>query len=118
MWSRGAFSQKENVMTRWNDQESRGSGLFLLGALSGALVGAGVALLMAPKSGAEVRHDLNSGLNTMRDAASRRYRDIADRAGERIGRAQQTATERFSGGTTPSMGESFGTTPGATGFQS
>ena len=36
-------------MTRWNE-ESTGSGMFLLGALAGALVGAGVALLMAPKS--------------------------------------------------------------------
>ena len=41
-------------MTRWNDQESAGSGTFLLGALAGALVGAGVALLMAPKTGAQI----------------------------------------------------------------
>ena len=106
-------------MTRWNDQESAGSGMFLLGALAGALVGAGVALLMAPKSGAEVRRELNSGLNTVRDAASRRYRDLADRAGQRLGRAEQTTTDRYTGGATPPVGESFGTTtPGATGFQS
>ena len=67
-------------MTRWNDQDSTGSGMFLLGALAGALVGAGVALLMAPKSGAEVRHELSEGYSSVRDAASRRYRDIADKA--------------------------------------
>lgn len=67
-------------MTRWNDQESAGSGTFLLGALAGALVGAGIALLMAPKSGAQVRSDLSTGYNSMRDAAARRYRDLADRA--------------------------------------
>ena len=66
------------------DQDSAGSGMFLLGALAGALVGAGVALLMAPKSGAEVRQDLSSGYNTMRDAAARRYRDLADRASAKI----------------------------------
>ena len=49
-------------MARWNDQDSAGSGMFLLGALAGALVGAGVALLMAPKPGAEVRQDLKPGL--------------------------------------------------------
>lgn len=65
------------------DQDS-GNGMFLLGALAGALVGAGVALLMAPKSGAEVRQDLSSGYNTMRDAATRRYRDLADRASAKI----------------------------------
>ena len=59
-------------MARWNDQESASSGLFLLGALAGALVGAGVALLMAPKTGVEVRRQINSGLNTARDAAARR----------------------------------------------
>lgn len=74
-------------MTRWNDQESAGSGLFLLGALAGALVGAGVALLMAPKTGAETRQDLSSGYNTVRDAASRRYRDIAERASTMADRA-------------------------------
>lgn len=67
-------------MTRWNDQESAGSGTFLLGALAGALVGAGIALLMAPKAGAQVREDLSTGYNSMRDAAARRYRDLADRA--------------------------------------
>jgi len=69
------------------DQGSAGNGMFLLGALAGALVGAGVALLMAPKSGAEVRRDLNSGYNTMRDAASRRYRDLAERANAKIDQA-------------------------------
>lgn len=67
-------------MARWNEQEMTGSTTFLLGALTGALVGAGVALLMAPKSGAQVRQDLSEGYSSMREAAARRYRDIADRA--------------------------------------
>lgn len=78
-------------MTRWNDQESAGSGMFLLGALAGALVGAGVALLMAPKSGAEMRQDLNSGYNTAKDAAARRYRDLAEKANATI----EKASDRF-----------------------
>ena len=67
-------------MSRWNEQESAGNSTFLLGALAGALVGAGVALLMAPKAGAQVREDLSTGYNSVRDAAARRYRDLADRA--------------------------------------
>jgi len=73
-------------MTRWNGQESAGSGTFLLGALAGALVGAGIALLMAPKAGAEVREDLSTGYNSVRDAAARRYRDLADRAAATVER--------------------------------
>lgn len=90
-------------MTRWNDQESTGSGMFLLGAVAGALVGAGIALLMAPKSGAEVRQELSTGYNSMRDAASRRYRDLADRATAKV--EQYTArTSSSSMGDAPSTG--------------
>jgi gas vesicle protein len=87
------------------DQDSTGSGMFLLGALAGALVGAGVALLMAPKSGAETRQDLNSGYNSMRDAAARRYRDLADRATAKV--------EQYTGRSTSS---SLSETASTTGF--
>jgi gas vesicle protein len=85
-------------MTRWNDQDSTGSGMFLLGALAGALVGAGVALLMAPKSGAEVRHELSEGYSSVRDAASRRYRDIADKATAKFDEKVTQYTGRTSSG--------------------
>src|SRR5262245_26193525 len=83
-------------MATWNDSESSGSGMFLLGAVAGALVGAGVALLMAPKSGAETRQDLSSGYNSMRDAAARRYRDMADRANVKLGQLEQKV-EQYAG---------------------
>ena len=67
-------------MTRWNDEQTTGSDTFLLGAVAGALVGAGIALLMAPKAGAEVRRDLTDGYSSVRDAAARRYREMAERA--------------------------------------
>ena len=83
-------------MASWNDEQSAGSGMFLLGALAGALVGAGVALLMAPKTGAETRQDLSSGYNNVRDAAARRYRDLAEKANAKLGytdgRADQFGT--------------------------
>jgi len=92
------------------DQDSAGNGMFLLGALAGALVGAGVALLMAPKTGAETRQDLSSGYNSVRDAASRRYRDLADRASAKIDQASaklDQAVEQYSGRASSS---SMGTT--------
>jgi gas vesicle protein len=79
-------------MATWNDEQT-GSGMFLLGAVAGALVGAGIALLMAPKTGAQVRQDHNSGLNSVRDAASRRYRDLADRASAKLGKANGPADQ-------------------------
>jgi gas vesicle protein len=95
-------------MTRWNDEQTTGSSTFLLGALAGALVGAGVALLMAPKAGAEVRRDLSDGYSSVRDAASRRYRDIADRASAKIDQASAKIEEKvdqYKGRTSSTMGD-------------
>jgi gas vesicle protein len=81
-------------MRLMNEQESAGgSGLFLLGAVAGALVGASVALLMAPKPGAEIRSDLNASFNSLRDAAARRYREMADRAGVQIANLEEKADQ-------------------------
>ena len=89
-------------MNRWDDRESTGSGMFLLGAVAGAMVGAGVALLMAPKSGAQVRQDLSEGYNSVRDAASRRYRDIADRANAKLGELERQVNQYASSRTASS----------------
>ena len=80
---------KEKAMRNINEHGSGGSGMFLLGAVAGALVGAGVALLMAPKAGAEMRQDFNTGMSSLRDAASRRYRDLADRTRDLADRARE-----------------------------
>ena len=76
-----------------NDNDSSGSGMFLIGAIAGALVGAGVALLMAPKPGAEMRQDLNEGWSSLRDAAARRYREVADRAGVQLENIEEKADQ-------------------------
>ena len=89
-------------MTRWNDQESTGSGMFLLGAVAGALLGAGVALLMAPKAGTEVRRDLSDGYNSVRDAAQRRYRDLAERASAKVDQYANRTTSTTGDATSPS----------------
>jgi gas vesicle protein len=105
-------------MARRIDYESEGSGAFLLGALAGALVGAGVALLLAPKSGAQVRSEISSGFNTARDAAARRYRDLADKAGQKLGYEGKTSTgDRYNGGTTPAS-DVYTANPGPSGYQS
>lgn len=106
-------------MARRNDgyEGWEGSGGFLLGALAGALVGAGVALLLAPKSGAQIRGDLSSGFNTARDAAARRYRDLADKASEKLGKSTPAA-RGVNGGTGAGMGDTYTTTtnPGTSGY--
>lgn len=80
-------------MRRMNENESSGNGMFVLGAVAGALVGAGVALLMAPKAGAEMRQDLNAGFGSLREAAARRYREMADRAGVQLENLEERADQ-------------------------
>ena len=54
------------------ERKSGGVGAFLLGAL----VGAGVALLVAPRSGEQVRGEITSGVRRLRDRAEQTVRDL------------------------------------------
>ena len=62
---------------------------FAVGLITGAIVGAGLALLLAPKSGAALRDDLGESWTTLRDAVGRRYRDLAERAGVELDNLQE-----------------------------
>jgi gas vesicle protein len=53
---------------------------FVVGAVIGAAVGAGLALLFAPKSGKELRGDINQGTVQVRDRASE-WKDVAQAKG-------------------------------------
>ncbi|GAA0379912.1 YtxH domain-containing protein [Bacillus horti] len=65
---------------------------FLIGALTGAIVGAAAALLLAPKSGKELRVDLTDGYHT----ATKKTQEIAKNVGEKseylVGKVKEAAT--------------------------
>lgn len=52
---------------------------FVAGLLIGALVGAGVALLFAPQSGADTRRVIRRRAKQLAAGAQDRYEDLADR---------------------------------------
>lgn len=62
---------------------------FAAGVITGALVGAGIALLFAPKSGAALRDDLEESWMSLRDAVAHRYRELAERAGVELDNLQE-----------------------------
>jgi gas vesicle protein len=79
------------------DYRDDGSG-FTTGVLMGAMVGAALALLFAPKAGADLRGDLGESVSSVRDAVSRRYRELAQRAGielENLEEQVENAAESF-----------------------
>ncbi|MCC7176988.1 MAG: YtxH domain-containing protein [Acidobacteria bacterium] len=57
---------------------------FGTGLLAGAVVGAGLALLYAPKAGAELRGDIGESAGALRDSMTERYRDLAARVAGRL----------------------------------
>ena len=62
---------------------------FAAGVITGAIVGAGLALLLAPKSGAALRDELGESWLSLRDAIGRRYRELAERAGVELDNLQE-----------------------------
>lgn len=71
------------------ERESTSTG-FALGIIVGAVAGAGLALLFAPKPGAQLRGELGESITSMRDAAARRLRNLADQAGTGMAELQTT----------------------------
>jgi gas vesicle protein len=61
-------------------REDQSGASFVLGMMTGAFIGAGVALLFAPKTGTEMRNQLGE-----------QYRGLADRVGERTQHLRENA---------------------------
>jgi gas vesicle protein len=81
-----------------NDQDQNqniNSKDFLLGTLLGGLVGASVALLFAPKSGRELRQDINQGAHYVRDRAEE-WKDVAYEKGSEWREVAKEKTDQFS----------------------
>jgi len=70
-----------------------GVGAFILGAL----VGAGVALLFAPKSGAETQEDIKRQARKLRTAAEERVREAQRQIEERLGDVRDGVQTRIDG---------------------
>jgi gas vesicle protein len=70
-----------------------GVGAFVLGAL----VGAGIALLFAPKSGAETQEDLKRQARKLRTAAEERVREAQRQIEDRLGEVRDGMASRIDG---------------------
>ncbi|NIK13475.1 YtxH domain-containing protein [Alkalibacillus almallahensis] len=65
------------------NEENINSKDFMIGTLLGGIVGASVALLFAPKSGKEIREDLNTGAQQVRERADE-WKDVAYEKGNEV----------------------------------
>jgi gas vesicle protein len=74
--------------------EKRSAGIGML--LIGLVVGAGVALLLAPQSGMETRRRLARGARRVRRVAEDAAGDVSERVGEKFDEARERVSERVS----------------------
>src|SRR5438552_10478127 len=113
------------------ENEGGGGGSFVMGLLTGTVLGAGLGMLFAPKSGSELRGQISEQAGNIANAASDQYRRVSEAAGDLADRgrdmydkardavsrgteeAQRYVRESTGGGTGPtsssaSTGSSYG----------
>jgi gas vesicle protein len=78
------------------DNDGNGGGSFVMGLLTGTVLGAGLGMLFAPRAGSELRTQLAEQAGTLATNAQEGYRrasETAQRASETAQRAGETAQE-------------------------
>lgn len=94
-----------------------GSGSFLMGLLAGTVLGAGLGMLFAPKSGSELRNQLSEQAGRLRTTANDSYHQASEKVGQLVDRGRdvyERARGTASGSSASSIGPATGT--GTTGF--
>src|SRR5690242_21574567 len=71
------------------DNEGGGGGSFVMGLLTGTVLGAGLGMLFAPKSGSELRNQISEQAGNLANNASEGYRRASETAGEWADRGRQ-----------------------------
>lgn len=96
------------------DDESSGGGAFLMGLVAGAVLGAGIGMLLAPKAGSELRSQLGDTASRLRERAAEGYGRVSEMYGRRRG---STGSESgFQAGTGSYAGGTPGTAAGTSGY--
>jgi gas vesicle protein len=108
-----------------------GGGGFMIGLLTGTVLGAGLGMLLAPKAGSELRGAIGEQARNLGNMASEQYRkasenatgwaergrEFVDRARDAVQRGAEEARGYASGtsGTSGTSGSSYGGNTGTTG---
>lgn len=74
------------------ENEGGGGGSFVMGLLTGTVLGAGLGMLFAPKAGSELRNQLTEQAGTLRDTASEGYRRASEKTGEWADKAREAVS--------------------------
>jgi len=112
---------------RYENEGGGGSG-FMMGLLTGTVLGAGLGMLLAPKAGSELRGAIGDQARTWGNAASEQYkrasetagtwaergREMVDKARDAVSRGADEARSYASGTTGSSYSSGSPGSPGST----
>lgn len=87
------YAHKGYTDTFYDEKEETGAGSFLLGAVVGGVIGAAAALFLAPKTGKEMRDDLSTQANQIKDKSIELSAIAKDKATEYGAIAKDKATD-------------------------
>jgi gas vesicle protein len=81
------------------ENESGGGGSFVMGLLTGTVLGAGLGMLFAPKPGSELRNQISEQAGSLANSATEQVRrasdaasDLADRGRDIYGKARDAVS--------------------------
>src|SRR5437868_13031496 len=72
-----------------NENNGSSGGSFVMGLLTGTVLGAGLGMLFAPKSGSELRNQLSEQAGNLANTASEGYRRATEAAGDWADRGRE-----------------------------
>jgi gas vesicle protein len=95
-------------------EREEGSGSFLMGLLAGTVLGAGLGMLFAPRTGSELRNQLSEQATRLRSTANETYNQASEKVSQMVDRGREAYDRARAGaGSQGTMG-TMGTT-GSTG---
>jgi gas vesicle protein len=70
-------------------EREEGSGAFLMGLLAGTVLGAGLGMLFAPKSGTDLRNQLSEQAGRLRNTATETYGQASEKVTQMVERGRE-----------------------------
>src|SRR6188508_1592449 len=71
------------------ENEGGGGGSFVMGLLTGTVLGAGLGMLFAPKAGSELRGQISEQAGNLANTAGEQYRRATEAAGDLADRGRE-----------------------------
>src|SRR5262245_22900153 len=87
-------------------EREEGGGSFLMALLAGTVLGAGLGMLFAPKSGSELRSQIADQTGKLRDAADQTYNQASEKVSQMVDRGREAYDRARTGASKMATGTS------------